>query len=389
MKLTHFVPQTEEQSSGYAYTVPRTCEALASIGHSVSLITVDGSVQVFDEGLVVDQRKKYTERKAVRGMELQSMEKMSGISGNLRRVAIEASTNSDILHSHSLWRMTNIYPAWAAKKRSKRFVISPRGTLNRHALSGRSLTKTVFDALLQRGALQSAALFHATSEAEYHDIRESGFHVPVAIIPNGVDIPELRSCKPSKKRTLLYVGRIHSIKGLEIFFDSWRGLHDELHDWQIRIVGPIDSEYSRLLRKKTIERQLPRIEFVGEKSGPDRDFEYQQADIVVLPSYSENFGMVVAEALANATPVITTTGTPWAELHVKECGWWVKRTPDHFSNALLQACKMNRFALSELGHRGRSWMIDEYSWEKVAQDMTSAYRWLLSRNEQPDFVRVN
>jgi glycosyltransferase involved in cell wall biosynthesis len=249
------------------------------------------------------------------------------------------------------------------------------------------IRKKVFSVLVQERTLRQASMLHATSVGEYSDIRKAGLEQPVAIIPNGVDVPELFHNKMGRdNRRLLYVGRIHPIKGLELVLDCWTQLTGSYPDWVFRIVGPLDSNYAVKLKERYLLNRVPRVEFVGERSGQALIKEYQDADALVLPSLSENFGMVVAESLSNATPVLTTKGTPWEGLCKNKCGWWVDRDGEDLCVALQQILSAERDVLRRMGLQGRQWMIEEFSWRQVAKNMLSAYLWLLEKGERPTFV---
>ena len=186
------------------------------------------------------------------------------------------------------------------------------------------LKKKVFWAILQGPAVRSAACFHATSEQEYRDIRRAGLRQPVAIVPNGVDIRAV-SAKPkaSGLRTLLYLGRIHPIKGIDSLLRAWHRIASQFPDWQLRLVGPDTIGYRAELERLSTELQLPRVVFAGARYGADKQAEYAAADLYVLPSHTENFGMTVAEALAQGVPIVTTMGTPWQGVRERGCGWCV------------------------------------------------------------------
>lgn len=376
MNIIQLAPHVGKLASGYSYTVPRVCRGLLELGHTVNLITCTGEVEKLND---VTQQKSGS---------IEMVAGLVGITTELKHSIFNAAEHCDILHSNSLWRMTNIYPSWAASKFKKPHIVSPRGTLNPHARHLKGLSKSIFSYALQQRALQSAALLHATSEGEYRDIRESGIQNPVAIIPNGVDIPSLANSRAEQsQRVLLFVGRIHPIKGLELLFECWRELTRQNPEWELRIVGPLDSDYALALKEKVLSAQIPHVVFTGGKSGRDKELEMQSADLLVLPSQSENFGMVVAEALAAGTPVITTTGTPWSLLSNMGCGWWVERSKHELCETLHAAMSTERDALIEMGNRGRDWMIKEYSWKTIVKDLMETYEWLINGTKRPDFIR--
>lgn len=368
-RIAHFVPHTGKAASGYSYAVPRLCRALADAHHVVQLISM--KERITDIGLPSEQVYR------------------SGGVVEVTRQIVQLAPLTDLLHAHSLWRLTNVLPAWVAQHSAKPYVVSPRGTLSPAALRHSRVMKQLFSMLGQRRTLQRAALLHATSEGEYEDIRRLGLTQPVAIIPNGVDIPELvEDDFASENRILLYVGRIHPIKGLELLLQCWRVLAPKNLKWVLRVVGPIDSQYAKNLKSAARTEHIPRVEFVGELAGNALLKEYQRAEALVLPSISENFGMVVAESLANGIPVVATKGTPWVGLRERHCGWWVDRTAEDLYAALDELLSSNTVKLREMGLHGRKWMIESFSWEQVASDMSAAYSWLLGGGERPWFIRT-
>ena len=112
------------------------------------------------------------------------------------------------------------------------------------------------------------------------------------------------------------------------------------------------------------------------------------ADLFVLPTINENFGLAIAEALAAGTPVITTKGAPWSDLAARGCGWWIEPETAALSEALRSAMGMPRSTLNEMGKRGRTWMVQDFSWEVIAQEMLAVYRWLSGNDNKPCLIRL-
>jgi glycosyltransferase involved in cell wall biosynthesis len=106
----------------------------------------------------------------------------------------------------------------------------------------------------------------------------------------------------------------------------------------------------------------------------DRSRFYQSIDLTVVPSYSENFGIAVTDALAHGVPVVASTGTPWARVVEVGCGLWVDNSPDALARAIR---KMSTAPLEQMGQRGRHWMMEEFAWERIAREMRNAYSSLL------------
>jgi glycosyltransferase involved in cell wall biosynthesis len=188
---------------------------------------------------------------------------------------------------------------------------------------------------------------------------------------------------------LLYLGRLHPIKGIENLLGACTLLDDHSIDWSLTIAGSGDASYTTRLLARLSELGLrvgeqPASRHVvmrGEVSPSETQALFQSADIVVVPSYTENFGMVVAEALAHGVPVIASTGTPWRRLNEKGCGMCVSNDAQSLATAIEQ---MSRMPLNEMGLKGREWMQRECSWADRARTMMELYKTLVARQTGHD-----
>ena len=343
--FAHVIDSISDEASGPSYSVPRLCGALAAQGANVRLLTV-GDLNSSFGGFRHDTYPPDFSNIPVLGQ----LRFSSALKDALTRIA-ETTT---IIHTHGLWRMANIYPAAAAQRARSQFVLSPRGMLGEAALEFSARKKQLFWTLAQGGAARAAGCLHATSRQEYEEIRTFGLKNPIAIIPNGIDLmPAVAKVRPSEgQRTLLYLGRLHPKKGLDRLFDAWGRIEDPHPDWQLDIVGPIDSDYARDFEGAHCRRPNSRVRFVGPLYGEDKLNAYRQADLFVLPTLNENFAMTVAEALAQGTPVISTKGAPWAELVSHGCGWWI----DHGTEPLAaDDGTRNEYRQGAACFNGRSW----------------------------------
>lgn len=310
------------------------------------------------------------------------------LSGELERALRRGS--ADILHGHGLWLAPNLYPSSAARGGRAWVVISPRGMLSAEALAFSPLRKRVFWRLFQARALAEAACLHATSEAELGDIRTAGLPNPVAVIPNGVELPPPAGDRDREgPRTILSLGRVHPKKNLDVLLRAWAGVEAEYPDWRLRIVGPAELGHDQELKALSASLNLRRVAIEGPAFGPDRLAAYRDADLFVLPTRSENFAMTVAEALAAGVPVISTKGAPWAGLEAEGCGWWIDHGPDPLAAALRIALALPTDSLRAMGDRGRAWMARDFSWDRVAGDMLAVYAWLAQGAAQPATVRLD
>lgn len=295
----------------------------------------------------------------------------------------------DLVHSHGVWSYTSIAAArWSGRTR-KPYVVSIHGMLEPWALQHSSLKKRLARWLYQDCLLQNAGALRATSEMEANNVRAAGFRAPIAIVPNGVDLPErpgedLRSPSRSKRKAL-FVSRIHPKKGLLDLVAAWDKVRPS--DWDLTILGPSDRGYAEEVQAAIGAAGLEgSIQMPGPVWGTARFRYYWEADLFVLPSFSENFAMVIAEALACELPVITTKGLPWQELEEYRCGWWIDIGAESLANALRAATQLSDAERGEMGRRGRQLIAERFSWGRSAKRMTDVYRWLAAGTERPDWV---
>lgn len=382
MYVIQTIPVVAQGStSGPTYAVVRLCEALIAADNKVTLATLDW------------KKANSLNYSFLRHFPVGLGPRKLGRSPSLRKW-IDQQTQTklvDLIHIHGMWQMNAIDPCWVAKKGKINLVVSPHGSFSKWAMEYGSVLKKVFWPLLQYPALRNATCFHATSEAEYKDIRRLGFRQPVAIIPHGIDIPDLSVKKENKLRTLLFLARLHRVKGLEILFQAWHDVQDLFPDWQLVIAGSDNenSGYINELHGLSQNLKLKRVSFIGEQTGIDKLNVYQTADLYVLPSYTENFALTVAEALAAGLPAIVSTGAPWAGLEQHKAGWWIDISIDSLSACLKDALSYSHSDLNEMGIRGRQWMENEFSWQDVGGRMEVTYQWLLDRSKPtPNWVRL-
>jgi glycosyltransferase involved in cell wall biosynthesis len=294
----------------------------------------------------------------------------------------------DLVHSHGLWRMPNIYAGKIATEVGRPLVVSAHGMLAPEALLQSPWIKRQFWAWIQGPAYSRAAAWHATSEMEAEDIRRFGIKAPIAIIPYGVDLPASQAVHLTMKscRTLLFLSRIHPHKGVTNLIQAWSSVAKQRSDWQLIIAGEGERSYKAELELLVQSMKAPRVRFVGKVSGSQKDQLYENADLFVLPSKSENFGLVVAEALAAGVPAVVTKGAPWRDMFQHKCGWLTATDPDGLATTLMDATGRSAQERSAMGARGRQWMSREFAWPSVAERMVALYGWILGRNERPNYV---
>lgn len=380
LRVVHCIPSVSKESSGPSYSVTELCKGLSACGDDVTLVTLDWPGG--NEG-----------SEFVRKFPLGVGPRRLGISPAMRRWLIKTASTGrvDVLHSHGMWQFNALYPSWAAKRSNAKLVCSPRGAFSLYAMSHGSRLKRVFWPFLQRPAAAAASCFHATSNQEYMDIRRLGFRQPISVIPNGIHLPPLRPRVVAARRTLLFLGRVHPIKGLDVLLTAWAEVQGKCPEWQLTIAGSDEGYYGSTgylaaMRRLSEHLRLDRVQFAGELRGDAKWQALRDADLFILPTRSENFGIAVAEALASATPAVVTHGAPWADIESERAGWWVPGTLDDLVACLEQALSCSRDELSEMGRRGREWMVRRFSWIQIATQMHETYEWIGNRATRPSCV---
>lgn len=378
VRSIHIATSLDDEASGPSYTVPALARALVRQGHPSGIASLSSSEKLEEnEGVV---HRKFTSD-CIHPEWLRQLKFSRGLFNHLQSI----SEQSVLFHVHGLWRMPNVYPGQLAHASGQPMILAPRGMLAPEALAFSRWQKMVFWHGVQRRALSALSCWHATSEAEYDDIRRFGERHPVAILPNGIDVG-VADPVAGRVREVLHLGRIHPKKGIDRLLEAWARIESRHPDWRLRIVGPDESGHTAELKAQAERLRLQRVRFDGPLFGEEKRAAYRRAALFVLPTRNENFGMVVAEALAEGTPVVCTKGAPWQGLETHSCGWWVDRNADALADTMAVAMATPPAALSEMGARGHAWMARDFGWDSIALRMAEVYMWCLGKRDRPNYV---
>lgn len=280
---------------------------------------------------------------------------------------------SDLVHLHAVYSFPTIPTLAYARILGRPVVWTPRGALQRWHGSRRVGLKSIWEKICGAAAPRRMAL-HLTSDQEASE--SSGRFPAVArmILPNGVEIPKQVARSESEgKLRVGFIGRIDPKKGIENLLDACAILAARgAPTFSLAIAGSGAREYQDRIAARAAA--CPGVAMSGEVHGEEKERWFASQDVVVVPSYTENFANVIAEALARAVPVVASRGTPWAALETQGCGLWVPNDPASLAAAIERIAVM---PLAEMGACGRAWMIDRYSWERCARDMIRSYEELL------------
>lgn len=277
---------------------------------------------------------------------------------------INEQTVSDeqvIIHSHGLWAPLNIAAAMCARKLGIPLVVSTHGMLLPWARSHKKLRKLIAWQIYQKEILDSAACIHVSSTTETDQISNQGICSNIAMIPFGIAMPPSGIEKPkTDRRRLVFLGRLHPIKNLENLILAWKQANPS--GWELVIAGPSEPAYLSHLKKLVHKESLTGgVLFPGPVYDDKKWGLLHSADLVVLPSFSENFGVVVVEALLCAKPVITSTGVPWGHLQALGCGWSALGSVAGLSNAILQGTSLRAEQRKAMGRIAMDYAKSEYS----------------------------
>lgn len=300
----------------------------------------------------------------------------------------------DIVHCQGVWRFIYNKICREAKRLGVPYIMTPRGALEPWCYNTywwKHFKKTLAMALYQKTDLQESAMLLATSKMEADNLRRLGLVRPIAVIPNGIIMDDYPSrgldCMNRIKKQVLFLSRIHPKKGIEILLDSWKQMVKSFPDWKLLIVGNGDANYINGLNEKIINDDLDNnVIILPPAFGKDKYNLYVDSSVFVLPTYSENFGMVIAEALSCGLPVITTTGTPWESINEEKAGWWIDMSKESLTETLAKAMGTQPEALYEMGQRGARMVRESYDYIQVSKKMELTYKWILKRGNVPDFV---
>ena len=380
MRVAHVIAGIADAATGPAYSVPRLCDALRAQGDDVHLATLEW-------GPLREQTPD------LNTFSLGLGPRRLGVSPTMqdwlyRQVRADSGA-LDVVHNHGLWMMPNVYVGRATHGSACPLIVSPRGALSAWALGKSFLRKRLFWHLLQARVLHRAACFHATAQSEADDIRRLGFRQPICVLPNGIDVPRRAARIPQQRRTLLFLGRIHPSKGIDLLLRAWREVMDRHSDWDLRIVGQDNEGHMPALQALAGELGVVRVSFAAALFGTARLCAYRSADLFVLPSLTENFGMTVAEALAAGTPAIVSKGAPWSQLRERGAGWWVDIGAAPLAACLDVALASPPEQIQRMGQAGRAWMSAEFGWQGIAAQMSATYLWLRRGGVAPTCVQLS
>jgi len=288
----------------------------------------------------------------------------------------------DLVHVRGLWRQGSLVARhWKRRYPGRKLIVQSAGMLEPWARKRNSWLKKLYFSYSESRLFDCCDAVHATSTAEAQNLIMLGIpHNKVFVIEEGIFMPsepQLDQPQISSPRKLLFLSRIHPKKGIEMLLEALALLRPT--QWVCQIVGMGEAAYVGALRAKIQALNLENVvEFVGPLYGRQKERAFQEASAFILPTYSENFGIAVAEAMSWGLPVITTTETPWSMLENPAMGWYVKPELNPISYALYQLFSRSPQELMLMGQRCRDYVSNRFSWESIGIKMSKQYDQVLA-----------
>ena len=297
----------------------------------------------------------------------------------------------DIYHTNGMWMYINHETCRMARRKGKPYIITPHGMLYPEALSRSAWKKKLIRKWWFDKDIRHAACIHVTCEDEMRHVRTLGYQGAIALIGNPVSIPAYTedlfdACcgKTSPFGGIAFLGRLHPIKRVE---NLLYGVALSSKDIDIYIIGKGDAEYERFLQTESHRLGISKkVYFLGFLNGRDKFEQLAKIDALFVPSDMENFGMIIPEALIVGTPVMASLGTPWKALNDERCGWWTDNTAESIAKVIDEIYACPQSELTEMGRRGRNYILRTFAADQIARKMLRLYKWILNGGNKPEFI---
>lgn len=373
MKVLTFLTNIDQSKGGPSRSVPMFVRGLAEIGVEVTLMVIKSN-----------------------DMNLHALDgttaKVHLLPSNYKKKDLEDFVKQerfDVIHGQCIWEPLFHQMRVLADKYHIPYILTPRGTLEPWSLQQSKWKKRIARWLYQDNDLKRCACIYATAEMEAQHIRQLGFKNPICIIPNGIETASYpcRNDSNRVKKQVLFLSRIHPKKGIEILIAVWKKINTLYPNWNLKIVGNGDPAYIAGLKDKVISMCLQdSVEICPPVFGKEKHGLYCNSSLFVLPSYSENFGMVIAEALSCGVPVVTTDNTPWSILNETGTGWCIPLSEDSLFETMKEALNTPLASLYEMGQKGSKMVFEHFDYKSVAIMNKQLYSWVVKGESRPSFI---
>lgn len=382
MKVLHVIPSLSKKLGGPTEVAINLVQALRQLGVDAEILTTNDD----ETGLLpvpLYQKVQY-EQVPVWFFPRLARLKTFIPSISLSRWLYSHIREYDILDNHYLFSYVPTAAATIARIKGVPYTVRTMGQLAPWALEQSRLKKRIYTRLIEYDNLNHATAIHCTSVGEAQDVENFGIKVPKILLPLGVNPPssitnassKLHHCYniPSNIPIILFLSRLHYKKRPDLLINSFAEVIQQGKSAHLLLAGSGDADYLTLLQQQVDSQGLiDHVTFCGFVSGEDKDLVLQGADIFALPSYSENFGIAVAEAMAVGLPlVITNTIQIAQEVQQFKAGLVIEGEQEFLTQALIQLLD-NPSLCQSLGENGRKLAQQRYSWQEIARQLAEYY----------------
>lgn len=317
-------------------------------------------------------------------------------SADLTRWLWQHLRDYDILETHYLFSYASTCAGAIARWQGIPYTVRTMGQLAPWALTQSQLKKRIYTSLVERHNLNCAGAIHCTAAGEAEDVRRFGIQTPTITLPLGVTPPETLPDAREKLHhvygiapatpVVLFLSRLHYKKQPDLLLHALKQLLDKQHNFHLLLAGSGDSDYVTDLTNLVASLGLKsHTSFAGFVSGHDKQLLLQGADMFVLPSFSENFGIAVAEAMAAGLPVIITPGIQISpEVADAQAGLIVPAEVNVLAEAIAQLLSSPQLR-HQLGENGKTLVSRRYCWKAIAQNLVTVYSALIEKQPIPEF----
>lgn len=388
MRILQIVPSISLVYGGPSQMVLGLSTALASQGVEVTVLTTDSNGDTGQAPLDVPLDKPVEQDGyQVRYFHCSPFRRYK-FSLDLLRWLWQNAQEFDLAHIHALFSPVSTAAATVCRQRKLPYILRPLGTLDPADLQKKRRLKQIYATLLERPNLASAAGIHFTSAQEAKISERFGTDAPDLVVPLGVALPAMppkgraraKWGIPEDQPLVLYMSRIDPKKGLDLLIPALERLLAEGVNFHFVLAGanPQDPDYQNQIQKQVKASPLAsRTTITGFVTGELKAALLQDADLFVLPSYYENFGIAVAEAMAGGTPVVISDQVHiWEEVKEAEAGWVSPCEVNALTERLREALQ-NSGERQRRGGNAQTHALEHYSWDAIAQQMIQAYRQIL------------
>ena len=308
-------------------------------------------------------------------------------SSSLRRKFAAEVDRAQGVHIHGLWEASTAMASRSARTLGKPYIVSAHGMLEPWALAQKCLKKLLYAQLIEHRVIADAACLHALTHAEAAQYRQFGATCPIAGIPNAVEVPERRSAELflerfshlRGKRLLLFLGRLHPKKGLDLLIGCWKKWAGSRPDTHLVIAGPDSERTEARIRSDLAAAGLEGTVTLTGMLGTEMKWSaFAAAEVFILPSYSEGLSMGVLEAMGAGLPVIVTHPCNMPEISQHGAGWEINVTEPAITAAVETSFQQSRLENAAMGRRGSDLITALYNSRHVARAMSEVYGYVLN-----------